>query len=143
LLNRVKPSYMWKRWDDHLPPQQTSVCVRVLADEGFSQREIAERVFGERRYHGRVERILKRARAAAGDPTVELSELLARLETLRTEPNEEEIPDLDQLVDLGGAARCRNGSSASRRRCASLSWLRSSSSSFGSRTCASTSGSAS
>jgi hypothetical protein len=74
--------------------------VLVLAKEGFSRREIAERVFGDRRYYGRVDRILKRARAAAGDPTIELRELLARLETLRTELNEEEIPDLGELVDL-------------------------------------------
>jgi hypothetical protein len=74
--------------------------VRVLAEEGFSKREIAERVYGDRRLYGRVERILKRARAAADDPTIETGELIARLETLRAELKEEQIPDLDELVDL-------------------------------------------
>ena len=31
----------------------------VLAAEGFSQRQIAERVFGDERFRGRVERILR------------------------------------------------------------------------------------
>jgi IS30 family transposase len=42
--------------------------VRVLAQEGLSVREIAERVFGDRRLHGRVERTLKRERALRDDP---------------------------------------------------------------------------
>lgn len=33
--------------------------VRALASEGLSQRQIAEDVFGDRRYHGRVQRILR------------------------------------------------------------------------------------
>jgi hypothetical protein len=73
------------------------IRVRVLAKEGFSQQEIAERVFGDRRYHGRVERILKRD---AANPDAEWRELLACLETLMTELREAELPDLDELVDL-------------------------------------------
>jgi hypothetical protein len=74
--------------------------VRVLADEGFSQREIAERVFGERGLHGRIERILKRDRTVSADPDQELRDLLARLETLAGELKAAEIPELDELVDL-------------------------------------------
>ncbi len=74
--------------------------VRVLAKEGFSQREIAERVFGDRRYRGRVERILKQERevgSGLGDDPVAL---LARLETLAQELQEADLPDLDELVSL-------------------------------------------
>jgi hypothetical protein len=74
--------------------------VRVLTDEGFSQREIAERVFGDRRYHGRVERILKRHRLGGSDSEQELGELLSRLETLADELKGADIPELDELVDL-------------------------------------------
>jgi IS30 family transposase len=77
------------------PEERTRV--RVLAKEGFSQREIAERVFGGRRYHGRVERILKRD---AVNPDAEWRELFACLETLTAELREADLPDLDELVDL-------------------------------------------
>jgi hypothetical protein len=74
--------------------------VHVLAGEGFSQREVAERVFGDRRLHGRVERILKHDRAVSADPEQELRGLFARLETLAAELKGAEIPELGELVDL-------------------------------------------
>jgi len=74
--------------------------VRVLAEEGFSQRDIADRVFGDRRLHGRVERILKRERTVGRDPDQELRELLGRLETLRAELHDADIPDLYELVEV-------------------------------------------
>src|SRR5437764_14642466 len=39
--------------------------VLALAEQGASQREIAEAVFGDVRYRGRVERILRSQRAAS------------------------------------------------------------------------------
>lgn len=74
--------------------------VQVLAGEGFSQREIAERVLGDRRLHGRVDRILRRQRELRADPERELRELLARLETLRHDLTDADIPDLDELFEL-------------------------------------------
>jgi hypothetical protein len=65
------------------PSRDERLRVRVLADEGFRQREIAERVFSDRRLHGRVERILKRERTVSSEATDELADLIARLETLR------------------------------------------------------------
>ena len=73
--------------------------VRVLAQEGFSQREIATRVFGDRRFRGRVERILKRSRTLDQDLDGE-TDALACLESLARELKDADIPDLDELVVL-------------------------------------------
>jgi hypothetical protein len=74
--------------------------VRVLAEEGFSKREIAERVYGDRRLYGRVERILKREGTISNGVDLNREELLARLETLAQELQEADLPDLDELTDL-------------------------------------------
>ena len=74
--------------------------VRVLANEGFSKREIAERVYGDRGLYGRVERILKREGTLSSGLDRDPQELLARLETLAQELQEADLPDLDELTDL-------------------------------------------
>jgi hypothetical protein len=90
--------------------------VLALADEGVSQRAIAEQVFGDARYRGRVERIL-RERAIGRGPgrrVPELSkeeldafdvgdislarELVARWERALAES--EEVPDLAEIERL-------------------------------------------
>lgn len=88
----------------------------ALADEGVTQRAIAKEVFGDARYRGRVERIL-RERAisrAPGRPVPDLSkeeldafdvgdisvarELVARWERALAES--EEVPDLAEIDRL-------------------------------------------
>lgn len=84
------------------PPASTRderLRVRVLAAEGFSQREIAQRVFGDERFRGRVERILKRARDP-GPSFEDANDLFAHLETLARELKGATLPDLDELVSL-------------------------------------------
>src|SRR5205814_10227237 len=54
--------------------------VLALAEEGFSQRSIAERVFGDRRLRGRGERILRRARSRDASLDAELESLVDRLD---------------------------------------------------------------
>jgi hypothetical protein len=74
--------------------------VRVLAKEGFSQRDIAERVFGDRNLHGRVERILKQDGEIGSVVDDDPKALLVRLETLAQELKETDLPNLDELTDL-------------------------------------------
>lgn len=84
------------------PPASTRgerLRVRVLAGEGFTQREIAERIFGDERFRGRVERILKQSREP--EPSFEdANDLVAHLETLASELKDADLPDLEELLSL-------------------------------------------
>jgi IS30 family transposase len=72
--------------------------VLALAEEGFSQRAIAERVFGDRMLRGRVERILQRDRSREASLDAEVASLVDRLETLARELEQADLPPLEELV---------------------------------------------
>jgi len=71
--------------------------VRSLAARKVSERKIAEIVFGDARYRGRIERILRpRPWSSARDPAGKNSPVAAGEEVCRDQP---EPPSIRQLVD--------------------------------------------
>lgn len=110
------------------PPAWTPVQrdqVFVLADEGTTQRAIAREVFGDERYRGRVERILRErdlVRAfpsleeelAAGGPPDAVGQELAALDASgvralveRFERSLQTNPDVPSLADIERLLRIR------------------------------------
>lgn len=71
--------------------------VRRLAEDGYSHRQIAAAVFGDARYRGRVERMLRSKRRAL--PDIDQLTANAQLGLDNLLPDDMNVPTLRELVD--------------------------------------------